>query len=125
MREAANGTNVHFLENDTAEIDGVVFLGCTLWTDFKLFGDSRIARFEAETKMNDYRLIRLSKDYRKLRASDTLSLNAKSVDWLRHAASQHEGKKRVIVTHHAPSMLSIQERLQNGCRQRVFCLTTR
>src|SRR5687768_7021553 len=39
MREAAEGTNVRFLENASTEIEGIVFLGCTLWTDFKLFGD--------------------------------------------------------------------------------------
>src|ERR1700691_3069482 len=37
MREAANGTNIQILENDQVVIDGVRFLGCTLWTDFKLY----------------------------------------------------------------------------------------
>jgi hypothetical protein len=38
LREAAAGTEVRFLENEGAVIDGVRFLGCTLWTNFDLFG---------------------------------------------------------------------------------------
>jgi len=110
MRDAAKGTNVRFLENDATEIDGVVFLGCTLWTDFKLFGDSVIAMSEAEAQMNDYRLIHVTPEYRKLRPTDTLTMHDKSVDWLKRTAFQHQDKPLVVVTHHAPSMLSVQER---------------
>ena len=38
MREtAARYPNIHFLENDAVEIKGVVFLGCTLWSDGRLW----------------------------------------------------------------------------------------
>ena len=40
----ARGTNVHVLERGTVEIDGVCFLGCTLWTDFALFGTAERGR---------------------------------------------------------------------------------
>ena len=39
VKELARGTNVHILERDVVTINGVNFLGCTLWTDFELFGD--------------------------------------------------------------------------------------
>ncbi len=120
MREAARGTNVRFLENDAIEIDGVVFLGCTLWTDFKLFGDSRTAMHEAEAQMNDYRLIYLSAPYRRLRPDDTLSLNTKSVDWLKQAIARHQDKPLVVVTHHAPSMLSVQDRYKEDIVSAAF-----
>ena len=38
MKAAAQGTNVHILDNDELIQDGVRFLGTTLWTDFELFG---------------------------------------------------------------------------------------
>src|SRR5437762_1142756 len=120
MRETAQGTNVRFLENDSTEIDGVVFLGCTLWTDFKLFGDSRNAMHEAEAQMNDYRLIRVSPQYRRLRPTDTLLVNAKSVDWLKRTTVQHQDKPLVVVTHHAPSILSIQERYKEDVVSAAF-----
>ena len=36
---AAEGTRVHYLENRAVVIGGVRFLGCTLWTDFDVFGE--------------------------------------------------------------------------------------
>ncbi len=36
-RTKCRGTHVHLLENDAVVIEGVRFLGCTLWTDFALF----------------------------------------------------------------------------------------
>lgn len=39
MRNKAKGLGVHFLDNDEVVIDGVRFIGSTLWTDFRLFGD--------------------------------------------------------------------------------------
>jgi predicted MPP superfamily phosphohydrolase len=42
IRAAAEGTNVHVLENKSVEIDGITFHGATLWTNFALFGDPKI-----------------------------------------------------------------------------------
>src|SRR3954452_19421772 len=39
MAEAAAGSTVELLENRVVVIGGVRFLGCTLWTDFDLFGE--------------------------------------------------------------------------------------
>jgi hypothetical protein len=39
IKEVAQGSNVHVLENQSVEIGDVVFLGATLWTDFRLNGD--------------------------------------------------------------------------------------
>lgn len=34
LRNEAAGSNVHFLERDAWVLEGVRFLGCTLWTDY-------------------------------------------------------------------------------------------
>ena len=39
MRTEARHHRVHFLEDDAVLIDGVRFLGTTLWTDFDFFGE--------------------------------------------------------------------------------------
>jgi predicted phosphohydrolase len=67
LKELANGTHIHRLANECPVRDKVVFLGCTLWTDFKLFGDPRVAGYFATQYMNDYKRIRVSPSYRKLR----------------------------------------------------------
>ena len=38
LKMGAEGTNVHVLENDSVEIGGYRFFGCTLWSDMELLG---------------------------------------------------------------------------------------
>jgi predicted phosphohydrolase len=112
LREACARTNVRFLENGAAEIGGVRFLGCTLWTDFELFGAERRARAmaAAEEGMVDYRRIRVWPRYRRLRARDTAALHRESVGWLeRELAMEPAVLKTVVVTHHLPHGLCLDE----------------
>lgn len=54
IRGAAIGTNVTFLNGDIiAVIDGVRFLGCTLWTDFSFPASSQLAGLQAGMRFND------------------------------------------------------------------------
>src|SRR5687767_8581751 len=39
LRQLCHGTPIHVLDDDAVVLDGVRFLGSTLWTDFRLFGD--------------------------------------------------------------------------------------
>ena len=110
LRAEAEGTNVHVLENSRVEIGGVTFLGATLWTDFALNGDPVIGGLVAEQGMTDFRRIRTSPGYRKLRASCVRRLHADSVLWLRQETAAYRGRKAVVVTHCAPSAHSIHAR---------------
>ena len=107
LKERATGSNVHILENDSLRLNGVTFLCCTLWTDFNLFGDPRLAGYEASEVMNDYRKIRVSPTYRKLRPIDTAAIHYNSIKWLAEEAEKNRNQKLVIVTHHAPSRRSV------------------
>ena len=110
LKERAIGTNVNILENESIKLNGVTFLCCTLWTDFKLFGDPRLAGYEASEVMNDYRKIRVSPTYRKLRPIDTAAIHYNSINWLAEEAEKNRNQKLVIVTHHAPSSRSVPAR---------------
>lgn len=59
LRLHAGIEGIHFLENDSLTIDGVRFLGASLWTDFEFFGSSTRSKMMrlAESGMNDFRLI--------------------------------------------------------------------
>lgn len=109
LKEQAAGTNVTILENQSFEFGGVTFLGCTLWTDFRLFGDPRIAGHEATQVMTDYKKIRVSPTCRKLRSIDTAGIHFKSIGWLKEQVDLKPKRKLVVVTHHAPSRRSIPE----------------
>ncbi|OCQ96024.1 phosphoesterase [Nostoc sp. MBR 210] len=106
LKDYSLGTNVTVLENDLFTIEDVNFLGCSLWTDFKLFGESRIAGAEANYVMNDYKKIRVSPQYSRLRSIDTAIICRKSVNWLKNTLPSLSGKT-VIISHHAPSIKSI------------------
>jgi Icc-related predicted phosphoesterase len=108
LREFAAGTNVHILEQEALALDGVTFLGCTFWTDFELFGDPRIAGYDATQKMTDYKKIRVSPKYRRLRSVDTAIIHHESRLWL-DSRLKESSDNVVIVTHHAPSPKSLPD----------------
>jgi predicted phosphodiesterase len=107
FRRTSAGSNIHVLENDCVNIDGVRFLGCTLWTDFSLFGDPAVAGREAARVMNDYRRIRVSPEFRRLTGMDTAKMHARSVRWLREQLDLTAASPTIIITHHAPSLRSL------------------
>ncbi len=75
IRAACEGTQVHFLERESVEIDGVRFVGATLWT---ALNDSESRPLEMfESHINDFRQIRVGERF--LRAADVVALNRESV----------------------------------------------
>jgi len=113
LRELCDGTNIHLLENDSALIKGIEFFGCTLWTDFELFGDPRVAGYQCQQVMTDFKKIKKSPGYSKLRSIDVAMINKQSQRWLTQALAQSTATKKVVVSHHAPSLLSVPEQYQS------------
>lgn len=109
MREICKGTNIHLLENESIEIDGVNFLGCTLWTDFAIYGDPRLAGAQCQQLMNDFKKIRVSPRYSKLRSIDAAHIHRESLEWLGDQLQASKATKSVVVTHHAPSERSVAD----------------
>ncbi len=107
LKALAGETAVQVLESDSIEIGGVLFLGTTLWTDFRLLGDPRLAGYHATQELTDYRRIRISPAFRKLRSIDTANLHLRSRNWLSRELARAVGKQVVVVTHHAPSARSL------------------
>lgn len=101
--------NLHLLENDSILIDGVAFHGCTLWTDFALLGDPRIAGSACQQKMNDFKKIRKEPSYSKMRSIDIAEIHQNSKAWLTQSLANSNARTNVVVTHHAPSIRSIPE----------------
>jgi Icc-related predicted phosphoesterase len=110
LKQDAKGTNVHVLENESVEIGGYRFFGCTLWSNMDLLGHNHASSIAAADTMNDYRLIRLSKTYRRLSPSDTKAWHFRSVRKLREFLVRGDSARTIVVTHHAPSIKSIVDR---------------
>lgn len=99
-------TNVHVLEKDSIIIDDVVFLGCTLWTDFELFGEPRVAGYQCQQVMTDYKKIKKLPNYSKIRSLDTATYHKHSMAWLEKELINKQEKKTIVVSHHGPSIKS-------------------
>jgi Icc-related predicted phosphoesterase len=105
LRSRARSLDIAFLENEETHICGVRFLGCTLWSDLQLFGNAPWVVDAVRDAMIDYRSIRVSPEYRRIRPLDTIRWHRESVSWLAKAATSAD--PTVVVTHHAPNARSI------------------
>jgi predicted phosphodiesterase len=115
-RQAAIGTQIHVLQNDVVAIDGVLFVGSTLWTDFSLFGKRDFAMMRAADGMNDYRKIRKRRYVERLRPADTYARHLESRDFIKRATSEARADRRVVVTHHG----CIREALKSGAEDDIL-----
>lgn len=101
---------VRYLENNWAEVNGIKIFGCTLWTDFKLFGDDCFFAYSnAKRFLNDFTFI---KDVKmKQWHKDSVASIKKFI--------KQDGNK-VIVTHHAPSIQSVGKRWRTDALTPAF-----
>lgn len=99
------GGLVTVLDNETVTIDDTKFIGGTLWTNAN--GHNPITEATVENKLNDYRIIQNNSCgvYRKLRMYDTMREFEKTLQFIDLSATP--GEKCVVVTHHAPTPMSI------------------
>lgn len=109
--------NLHYLEKDTFKFikddESVIeFFGCTMWTDMNK-GDP-VLKEAAYYVMNDYRQIHNSdENYRKISSKDTCTWHKESKTWLNKELKNSTADKKVVVTHYAPSHLSVHPRYMN------------
>lgn len=121
LRSAANEMNVHFLDNDEVIIDGVRFLGCTLWTDFDLFGAERHKECMslAKDRLSDFSVI--EENGFTFTPEDSLRLHNQSRDWLsRKLIGESYDGNTVVVTHHCPSWQSVAPKYQSDLLSACF-----
>lgn len=94
---------VHFLNPGSVTIDGVLFTGGTLWTNF---ADNFFSQSAAKRGINDFRVIK----------SFSTDICAKTyyqhVDFIKQAYEQRDGKKVVVVTHFLPARECIAPRFR-------------
>jgi 3',5'-cyclic AMP phosphodiesterase CpdA len=107
---AALNKGINYLENNTVVIGETRFLGCTLWTDYKLRSHlSQAAQMTyAEHALNDHRLIRTGRH--PFTAQNALDLHVESRAWLESELAKPWAGKTVVVTHHGPHPLSVHSR---------------
>ena len=90
------------LDNEVAVLNGVSFLGCTLWTDFNYHNDPIFDMIHAKRNMNDFKFIKYQSF--RLKPEDTIELHKESLSYMRTQQPD------VIITHHLPSSKSVSAR---------------
>ena len=112
MRKCASGTSVHFLECNAIVIDDVRFVGRTLWTNFALYAQTPravdIAMRATESVLNDFRVIQM--DGSPFKPEESVKIFYASTRFLAATLAEPFDGKTVVVTHHAPSPLSIHHK---------------
>lgn len=105
QEHCAQHPNMHFLEGSAVTIDDVTFVGGTLWTDLRN-GDPYVLH-DIRSRMNDYAAIRDdTKGYTKLKPITTVMRHKKTLAAFDACISESIGKC-VVVSHHAPSFVSV------------------
>ena len=117
IRDRASHTGVSFLNADAVPvIDGVRFLGCTMWTDYRFDAESQEHGLHAGRFMNDHKFIRSSDgggSSRPFMPADAYKRHVAERRWLTdRLAEEHDGPT-VVVTHHAPHPGSLHERYED------------
>lgn len=114
LRRHAAGSSVRVLEQDQWLHQGVRFLGCTLWSDYRLY-DSHEQRDAALIKITqfarDFTRIGMAAEFSD-RLTPALSqlLFDQSVAWLDKRFSEPFDGPTVVITHFAPSPGSIADK---------------
>jgi len=113
--------DVHFLENDFVVIDGVRFVGATLWTDYRIEGHPQMAMYHARDRMNDHRYIALQRDpWKRFRPLDAFKMHQESRLFIESALKADRDIPTVVVTHHCPSRNSVAERFRGDILNAAF-----
>lgn len=121
IRAAAQECGVHLLDEDEIVINGVRFLGCTLWTDFRLFGDDRKHQtiVAGMYGLNDFRVIREGSQGL-FTPLHSIELHEKSLAWLKAKLDTPFDGKTAVMTHHLPSARSVVERFKDSLLAACF-----
>ena len=99
----ADFPKVLFLENSSVVIEGVRFIGSTLWSDMD--NEDPTSMFRIERSLNDYRVIKRGAD--RIFATDTIALFKQNMTYLDQALSESHDGPTVVVTHYLPSFKSV------------------
>lgn len=118
----ARELDIHLLDDSEVTIGGVRFVGGTLWTDFRIFEDAaegpaftqRDCMAAARHGLADYDEI-WAEEASNLRMArlfsprDAVELHRSTVAFLDRALALQDDVPVVVVTHHAPSPMSVKE----------------
>ncbi|MGE8064500.1 metallophosphoesterase [Pseudomonas sp. NPDC089569] len=111
LNRLAQGTQIHVLERSEHVHEGVRFLGCTLWSDYRLYDDPQARAHGidlATTLVRDFSRIKISPDFDDLFSPAVSQLVfLQTVAWLQDCFTRDSTTPTVVISHFAPTRSSI------------------
>lgn len=124
LQSLATGTDIHVLDRQVLVLDGVRFLGATLWTDFMLAGEGLArerAMAEATRLVRDFSVIDSTEHPgTKFTPLESIQVFRQHAEWLRQRLAEAFDGPTVVITHHAPSPRSIHPRFAGSLLNGAF-----
>ena len=134
LQEVCQRLGFIWLEREVLTMDGIRFVGCTLWTDFDALTSAQPAANEvtigqqlaARDKAFRAANFALKKNHaliggQPMLAEGVRALGLQSQAWLRQALSTSVDCKTVVITHFAPSLRSADPRYGINAGTAGFC----
>ncbi|AMO23752.1 metallophosphoesterase [Ramlibacter solisilvae] len=113
LKGLCQGSDVHVLDAEEIVLDGVRFLGATLWSDFDLFGPGEkkaAAMAAAQHMLRDFSAIRTDEAGTLFTPAHSAALFRRHAAWLNEKLATPHAGPTVVITHHAPSPRSVHPR---------------
>ena len=108
-RECNKFDNIKFLDRETFVLNDITFIGETLWTDCNKFDP--ITLHALTRMMMDFNCIRNeNKGGILFSPADSAEIHRKGVQYIKNVIAEKHDQKFVVITHHAPSALSVHEK---------------
>ena len=122
--QACKVNGVFVLEKDSTIINGVRFLGTTLWSDLS----DPIHAMAVQNGLNDFYMIKVPRTklngkikYRRMRAEDYHQRFEECRDWLKEKLENPVPKTDdVVITHHSPSPITCDSQYMYSRIRRAF-----
>lgn len=109
--------NIHLLEQGCFVHKGVYYLGCTLWTDFELFGTMEWSMYECE-RLPDFSSILQGDGV--LKPSRIRQYHRDSLIWLGGQLELYRQQPCVVISHHLPAWDAVPSRYYNDVMTPAF-----
>lgn len=137
-RHLAKFPNIHVLEKETLELDGVTFVCATMWTNMN--NEDPVTLHAVKDMMNDFRNVKNSnrmisrtvplyddgiynvdrkvighkvkEEPAKFSPQDSVDDHKRALDYINHVLMNDDTKKYVVVSHHTPSWQSCAPKWQ-------------
>lgn len=103
--------NFYFLDNSSVVIDGIEFIGSTLWVDFNRRNPRTM--MSASVDIKDFRKIYNATTDEYITSDEIYSEFETAYNYLKEAIYQDNGMTKVLVTHHAFSHQSVHPSYRN------------